>query len=238
MIRTCVHTETRSIALRGLVVAHRVRDEVGNRRPRRGVVLVEAERDARGVPQHERDDDAADQPEDQVGLAQVTAVEALRALDLADRERRQHAREDEHREEVDEEREPALRAEPGQRRVAVDDADHRDHDRRQQHDEAPEDGRVHDPRQQPLEELLLPEHDHGLVAHALRHVVEARHGLAHAHELVEQPGPAREERRRDEATASRTRPPITMRPAAAGSRRRSPARPRAGRRSPRSRRST
>jgi hypothetical protein len=47
---------------------------------------------------------------------------------------------------------------------------------------------------EPLEQLLLPEHDHGLVPHSLGNVVEALDGLAEPDERDEQPGAAGEER--------------------------------------------
>ena len=90
------------------------------------------------------------------------------------------ADEDEHDEEVDEEREPALGTEPRQRLALGDRADQRHHDRREEDEEAPEDERMDEPGAEPLEQLLLPEHDDGLVADPPRHVVEALHGLARA----------------------------------------------------------
>ena len=103
---------------------------------------------------------------------------------------------DEHEddEEVDEEREPALMAEPRERRALRDRADQRHHDRREEDEEAPEDEGVDEARAEPLEELLLPEHDDRLVAHALRHVVEALHGLAEPDELRQHQRAAAEER--------------------------------------------
>ena len=67
------------------------------------------------------------------------------------------------REHVDQQRVPALMTQPRERRVLVDDADHRDHDRRGGR-EAPEDEGVHQPRAQPLQQLALAEHDRRLVA--------------------------------------------------------------------------
>ncbi len=67
-------------------------------------------------------------------------------LHLADQHRADHAGQHQHREHVDQQREPALVAEPRQRGVAVDRADHRDHDRREEDEEAPEDRRVHQAR--------------------------------------------------------------------------------------------
>jgi hypothetical protein len=52
---------------------------------------------------------------------------------------------------------------------------------------------VDEPRHEPLEQLALPEHDHGLVSDALRHVVEALDRLAKADERDEQLGAAGEE---------------------------------------------
>src|SRR5215216_6597987 len=99
---------------------------------------------------------------------------------------RDHPDQHEHRKDVDQQREPALVPEPRQRRLAVDRADHRHEDRREQHEEAPEDRRVHQPRAEPLEQLALPEHDLRLVAHALRDVVEALDRLAEPDQVDEQ----------------------------------------------------
>ena len=69
-------------------------------------------------------------------------------------------------------RRPAARTSPGGRATAasraIDDPDHRDQDRRHQHQESPEDERVHQPGAEPLQQLALPEHDRGLVAHRAR----------------------------------------------------------------------
>jgi hypothetical protein len=89
-------------------------------------------------------------------------------------------------EHVHHQREPALVAEPRQRRVAVDRADHREHDRREQHDEAPEDRRVHQPRPEPLQQLALAEDDLGLVAHPPRDVVGPLGRLAQLDEVDEE----------------------------------------------------
>ena len=62
---------------------------------------------------------------------------------------------------------------PEKVRLAVDDVDQRDQDRREEDDEAPEDERVHEPGAEPLEELPLAEDDRRLVLDALREVVEA-----------------------------------------------------------------
>ena len=88
-------------------------------------------------------------------------------------------------------------AEPRQRRVLVDGADHRDHDRREEDEEAPEDGGVDEAGHEALKQLPLAEHDHGLVADALRHVVEALDRLAEPDERDEQLRAAVEERAAD-----------------------------------------
>ena len=162
MIVTCAQTSTRSDHLGAVAAAEQVRDGVRDRRPL-GRVLVQAERDPRGVPADQRHDDARDREQDQVGLAQVAAVEPARPLDLADRERGHHADEHHRREHVDQEREPALLAEPRDRRGLRDDPDQRHHDRREQHDEAPEDERVHEAGDEALEQLALARDDHDLV---------------------------------------------------------------------------
>ena len=117
------------------------------------------------MPQQQRQRDRRDQREDEIGLAEVTALEPARTQHLADVHRGAHPDEHEHREQVDEKRVPPLVAKPRQCRVLVNDADHRDQDRREQHDEAPEDERVHQPRHEALEQLALPEHDRRLVLH-------------------------------------------------------------------------
>ena len=89
-------------------------------------------------------------------------------------------------EDVDERHEPALRAEPGNRPAAVDRREQRQHDRREENEEPPEDRGVHHTGQEPLEELALPEHDHRLVADAAGQVVVALDGLPRAHERDQQ----------------------------------------------------
>ena len=54
--------------------------------------------------------------------------------------------------------------------MPVDRGDRRRHDRREEDEEAPEDERVHQPGDEPLQQLALAEHDHRLVADPLRHV--------------------------------------------------------------------
>jgi hypothetical protein len=56
---------------------------------------------------------------------------------------------------------------------------------------------VHDARHEPLEELLLAEHDHGLVLDAARQVVEALRRFRCADEPREEERAAREEPPRD-----------------------------------------
>jgi hypothetical protein len=56
---------------------------------------------------------------------------------------------------------------------------------------------VHQPGAEPLQQLALTEHDLGLVADALRQVVEALRGLAEPDEVEEQLRTAREQRAAD-----------------------------------------
>jgi hypothetical protein len=145
------------------------------------------------VPEQQRRDDAGDHRQDQVGLAEVAALEARRPLHLADDHGPDHAGEHEQGEHVHQQREPALMTQPRQGGLAVDGADHGDHDRREQHEEAPEDGGVDQPRDQALEQLALTEHDLGLVAHTPAQLARAVGGLAHPYELDEQPRAPREQ---------------------------------------------
>ena len=73
-----------------------------------------------------------------------------------------------------------LAPEPRQLGVLVDRGDHRHHDRREEHEEAPEDERVHQPGHEPLQQLALAEHDLDLVLHAPRDVGRAVVRLARA----------------------------------------------------------
>ncbi len=134
-------------------------------------LIPSAIRDA--CQQSERRDDQRDQAEDQVGLAEVASLEPRRPLHLADEERRGHADEDEDAEDVDEEEEPTLMAEPRQRPVAVDRPEQRHHDRREEDDEPPEDEGVHEAGHEPLEQLPLAEHDRRLRPDAAPHVAGA-----------------------------------------------------------------
>jgi hypothetical protein len=81
--------------------------------------------------------------------------------------------------------------------VLVDGADHRDDDRREEHEEAPEDRGVDEARDEPLEELLLAEDDHGLVPHALGCVAEAVGRPAEPDDVDEQLGAAGEQEAAD-----------------------------------------
>jgi hypothetical protein len=170
--------------LRTLAVPEPLRDEVRQRRPARRV-LVQPQRDAGGVPEQQRAHDAGDQRQDQVGLSRAASLEAPRPLDMADREGGGHARQHQGREDVHEQRVPALVTEPGQRGAAVDGSDHRDQDRGQQHQEAPEDRGVHEARHEPLEQLALPRDQDRLGPQAARHVVEPPGRLSHAHQPVQ-----------------------------------------------------
>ena len=123
----------------------------------------------------------------------MAALEASRPLDLADDESRDHAHEHEHGEHVDHQRVPTLRTEPWQGRMCVDRADHGDDDRGQEDQESPEDGRVHQARQQTLQQLALADHDGRLSPSTGGHIVESRNRLAGAQQSVEGPRPPREQ---------------------------------------------
>ena len=69
--------------------------------------LVQAGGDPRCVPAQQRQDDERDHREDEVGLAEVRAVEARGAHDLADPECGRDSREHREHEHVDERHEPA-----------------------------------------------------------------------------------------------------------------------------------
>ena len=127
----------------------------------------------------------------------MTAHETRRPLHLTDHESGDDAGQDQQREDVDQERVPALRSEPGQGGASIDRADHRDQDRREQDEETPEDGRVHESRQQSLQELALTDHDRGLRACPGAHVVEPGGGLSRADQPVKKLCSSREECDRD-----------------------------------------
>ena len=163
MISTCAHTKTRS------------RTSVTSPSPNRPESAFETGEDDSGHsfrPSAIRD---ACQQSSVVTIPAISArirsasprwLPSKRAgpLDLADRDGADHAHQHEHGEHVHHQREPALVAEPRQRGVAAHRADHRDHDRGEEHQEAPEDGGVDQPGHEALEQLPLAEHDHGLVA--------------------------------------------------------------------------
>jgi hypothetical protein len=88
-------------------------------------------------------------------------------------------------------------AEPRQRRVLVDRADHRDHDRREQDEEAPEDRRMDDAGDEALEQLPLAEHDDRLIPDPLARVAEAIDRLAEPDQIDEQLGAPGEEEAAD-----------------------------------------
>jgi hypothetical protein len=149
----------------------------------------------RGVQRQQRRHDARDPGQDQVRLAEVAALEPARPHDLADVQRRRHADQRQHAEDVRQRVVPR----PVRRRLRVDDLDHRDEDRREQHDERPEDERVHQARDEPLQQLALADDDDGFGAQPLRHVagaVDARRA-AHPHEPAQQEHAAGEQRARD-----------------------------------------
>ena len=173
-----------------------LRDRARERSPARRIV-VPPERDLRRVPQEQRDHDSGDQAEDQIRLAEVTAHETRRPLHLTDHESGDDAGQDQQREDVDQERVPALRSEPGQGGASIDRANHRDQDRREQDEETPEDGRVHESRQQSLQELALTDHDRGLRPCPGGHVVEPGGGLSRADQPVKKLCSSREECDRD-----------------------------------------
>ena len=164
------------------------------------------ERDPRRVPQEQRRHDAGDERQDQVGLAHVAALEPGRPLHLADDERRHDAGEDEH----GRRRRRAARTSPGGPShgivwPAVDDRDQRHHDRREEHEEAPEDERVHQPGHEPLQQLALAERDHASLRTRAGTLARAVARLPHPHQPHEHAAPAaRTALRRPPATPSRT----------------------------------
>jgi hypothetical protein len=121
----------------------------------------------------------------------VAALEPPRPDDLADPERGRDADQREHAEHVRQHLVPV----PIRRGVLVDDLDRGDEDRREQHDERPEDERVHEPGDQALQQLALGDDHDRLLAQAVGHAVGALDArrAAHPHELDEQPHAAGEE---------------------------------------------
>jgi hypothetical protein len=82
--------------------------------------------------------------------------------------------------------------------MTVDGRHHRGNDRREQDDEAPEDERVHQPGHEPLQQLLLAEHDRRLVADAHGDVTAAVDGLSRQNKTRQEQGAAREKPAGDE----------------------------------------
>ena len=179
--------------------------------------LVQARGDASRVPAEQRQDDERDHQQDEVGFAEVRAVEARRSHDLADPDGGHDTGEHREDEDVDQRHEPALRPEPRERPVAVDGRDHRHDDRREEHEEAPEDRGMHRAGQQPLEQLALSEHDHRFVADPTWNVVVPLDRLRSTHEADEQQrapreeGPRDGERRRERERACKRRCPYASR---------------------------
>jgi hypothetical protein len=81
--------------------------------------------------------------------------------------------------------------------VAIDDADHRDQDRRQKNAEAPEDEGMDEARPESLQQLALTEHVGQLVAHPPPRLAAARGGRAEAQQADEERGAAREQQPAD-----------------------------------------
>ena len=129
------------------------------------------------MPEEQGRHDQRDQPEDQVGLAEMAPLEPRGRCTLRIRNGGRDSDEDEDAEQIDEEEEPPLVPEPGQRPAAIDRAEERHHDRREQDDEAPEDEGVHDAGHQPLEKLPLPQDDRRLRLNATPDVPSAAGGL-------------------------------------------------------------
>ena len=127
-------------------------------------VMVEPRGRRRRVPAQEREDDAGDECEDEVGLAEVRAGEPPRPHHLADHDGGDDTREDEQDEHVDELAEPRER----DLGVTVDGSDERRDDGREEDDEAPEDEGVRQARDEALEQLALTEDELDLVARAPR----------------------------------------------------------------------
>ena len=126
------------------------------------------------MPEQQRGGDDRDQGQDQVGLAQVAAGKARRPQHLADVHGAEHPDEHQDREHIDQEGEPALLTQPGQRGVLGDGPDEGDQDRRGENEKAPEDEGVDQPRPQALEQLALAEDDRGLVTYPSRGIVGPR----------------------------------------------------------------
>ena len=91
MSSTCAQTKARSSASVSEPAPKRPGERVGHGRPARRP-LVETERDPGRVPEQQRRDDPGDHRQDQVGLAQVAALESRGPLELADRPPRRSPR--------------------------------------------------------------------------------------------------------------------------------------------------
>ena len=143
---TCAQTSTRSASRRRAVAAEQVREALRDRRPA-GRELVQAERDPRRVPEQQRRHDprrsrrgsgrprAGGCPRSAAAAAPCgcTARRARRTSTSAAKTSTSSAYQ-------------PWRPSHGSVWWRSTIADHRDHDRRQQHAEAPEDERVHEPR--------------------------------------------------------------------------------------------
>jgi len=164
------------------------------------------------MPEQERDHDERDQREDEIGLAEMRSLEALRTNDLPNDDRGRDADEHEDGEHVGEDAIPLRRV-----HVTACDVDGREDDRREEDDEAPEDERVHEAWDEPLQQLPLAEHDLDLVLDPLRDVDRAVVRLSAPHLLDEEPCPPPEEAaRRDDENCERNRAydPRTLRSSA------------------------
>ena len=106
--------------LRGSVVGEQVRERVGDRRPR-GRPLVEPERDPGGVPEQQRHARSSRSAPGSGRPRRGGCPRSARPLRPCGCTARRHADQHEHREDVDEQRVPALVAEPRKRGVLVDD---------------------------------------------------------------------------------------------------------------------
>jgi hypothetical protein len=162
------------------------------------------------VPEQQRRDDPRDQPRMRSASPRWLPSNALGRCTLriqnAARRRRARARED-----VDEEREPALLpSQERSRQRPVDDARSRHHDRREEDEEAPEDERVHQPGPRRWSSFCWPSTIAPRCARAPA-VRDSRRGLPEADEPGQEAARAGEQRT---ATATRRR--------ARPSRRRSP----------------
>ena len=165
-----------------------------DRRPgRRG--LGHSPGDPHRVQREQREHDAEDPHQDEVGLLHVAAHEPLRPLDLADGEGQADADDHQDGEQVLQQPEPPAVADQRQGEVRVHGLAHGLDDRGQKDQEAPEDEGMHQSRQQTLEQLSLAEHHGHFALQPDRHVSRSVHRPAQAHQPVQQAGPAGEESR-------------------------------------------